>query len=267
MRGDIHVSVVIVTKGEARNLPRCLSALSRFDDIWVVDSMSQDDSRIIAQSYGAHFIEFSWNGQYPKKRQWCLDTLCLKHDFVFFVDADEEVTPDLCAEMERMDYTCDGYFVKGAYVMDGRVLSYGLKNNKLCLIDRTKMCFPVINDLDVEGMGEIEGHYQPVLIENAAHKIGQLHHALLHHAYEDHDRYIKRHEGYRVWEEGVVGRCGGHAETLAQRRFLKSMFASLPRRDVIAFLHSYILLGGFMDGRQGFEHARRRYDYYTRRRA
>lgn len=265
MRGDVPVSVVIVTKNEAVNLPRCLSALSLFKDVWVVDSGSQDNSRAIVESYGAQFVDFSWNGRYPKKRQWCLDNLSLKYDFVFFVDADEEITPELCAEIASLDFLSAGYFVKGAYVVEGCALRHGLKNNKLCLIDRHRMCFPVIDDLGIEGMGEIEGHYQPVLKNGSSGKISHLRHALLHHAYEDGDRYQSRHEGYRVWEEGIKDRNDKVADPVLHRRLLKSFFLLLPRSDIIAFLHSYIILGGCMDGRRGFIHAKRRYDYYTRR--
>lgn len=267
MHGDIPVSIVIAAKDEASNLPRCLSALSNFSDIWVVDSLSQDSSRAIAESYGAQFIDFSWDGQYPKKRQWCLETLPLKYDFVFFVDADEEVTHELFLEIASLDFSCAGYFIKGAYVLDGHVLAHGLKNNKLCLIDRRKMCFPVVDDIGVDGMGEIEGHYQPVMKDHITGRIGYLRHALLHHAYDEKSRYDRRHEGYRIWEEGMKSRHSNIQEPLLYRRILKSAFSNLPRRDVVAFLHSYILLAGFLDGRHGFEHARNRYKYYAQRRA
>lgn len=262
MTGDIPVSIIIVTKNEAANLPRCLSALQNFKDIWVVDSGSNDGTDYIARSYGTQFIDFRWNGLYPKKRQWCLDNLPIKHDFVFFVDADEEVTPELVQEISRLDFLRAGYFVKGRYVVKGKPLKYGLKNKKLCLIDKRKMMFPMVEDLAIEGMGEIEGHYQPVMRKGAYGSIGSLQSSLLHHAYDDFVRYKDRHQGYREWEEGIKKLTIN--DPVFYRRVMKSIFSVLPRRDIIAFAHSYIMLLGFLDGKAGWFHARCRYDYYTR---
>lgn len=255
MQTKIPVSVVVVTRDEEKVLARCLNALEDFDEIVVVDSNSADSTRDIARSFGAEVVSYSWNGAYPKKRQWCLDTLPLKHDRVFFVDADEEVTPELCAEIAALGWAAAGYFVKGAYVLDGTALRFGLKNSKLCLFDRRFVAFPVVDDLDLAGMGEMEGHYQPVL--KAGGVVGILKHALLHHALEDSVRWSKRHEGYAVWQKGMQARPVAN-----DPRISKAFFHVLPVKPWAAFIHSYVLLGGFLDGRRGFSLARSRYDYY-----
>jgi glycosyltransferase involved in cell wall biosynthesis len=258
----IPVSVIITTLNEESNLARCLSALERFDEIVVVDSGSADSTVRIAASFGARVEHFKWNGRYPKKRQWCLDNLHLRHDWIFFVDADEEITPALCAEVAALDWSAAGYFVKGAYVLNGRVLRYGLKNNKLCLFDRRKMEFPVVSDLDIPGMGEMEGHYQPVLKPGAPEKLGVLKQALWHYALEDKDRWRARHEGYANWHKSVVLRDGLPPDPSFVRRNLKRFFYASPARPALAFLHSYVVLGGFLDGRTGFYLAQIRFSYY-----
>ncbi len=133
-------------------------------DVVVIDSGSTDDTVTIAESHGARVVPFAWNGQYPKKRQWCLDHLELAHDWVFFVDADEIVTPALADEIRRVVAAPahQGYFIEGQYVIDGKVLRFGLKNSKIVLFDRRQFSFPVISDLYISGMGEMEGHYQPL---------------------------------------------------------------------------------------------------------
>lgn len=261
----IPVSVLIVVREEAKNLPRCLRALEPFDEIIVIDSNSGDGSEEIARSFGAEFVSFIWNGAYPKKRQWCLDHLSLKHERIFFVDGDEEVTPELCAEISALDWKCAGYFIKGRYVLGGRALKFGLKNNKLCLFDHRMIEFPMIDDLDIEGMGEIEGHYQPVLKTSyqRAH-IGQLKNTLLHHALEDEQRYDCKHAGYAAWEEKMHERRAYPRDPLAYRRFIKRVFSCVPR-SIAAFLHSYILKAGVLDGREGFLLARKRFLYYVRK--
>lgn len=259
----LPVSVIITTKNEAQNMARCLGALSAFDEVMVVDSKSTDDTIKIAQEHGARTEGFTWNGQYPKKRQWCLENLNIKHDFVFFVDADEVVTPELAEELRVLDFAAAGYFVRGRYVFSGRELKHGLMNNKLCLINRHKIEFPVIDDLGVAGMGEIEGHYQPVL--KSAYKdekIAQIKKPLLHYAYEDEAGWNARHERYAHWQVEVERRKILPSENNILRRTLKVIFKTFPCRPVLAFVHCYLLKNGFLDGRAGLDFARSRYRYY-----
>jgi glycosyltransferase involved in cell wall biosynthesis len=263
MSVKIPVSVVVVTKNEAGRIARCVSALRFFDDIWVLDSGSADETQAIAHAAGARVHGFKWNGAYPKKRQWALERLELAYDRVFFVDADEIVTPGLVSEIAALDWACAGYFVPGQYVFAGKVLLHGLRNSKLCLFDRTKMAFPVVDDLGLEGMGEIEGHYQPVLkagCEGLA--IGRLGEALIHEACDDMEAWEERHWRYACWEAGMSARNAWPRDPDPAREWMKRWFRASPLRPLIAFLHSYVLKGGFLDGRAGYGFAKTRARYY-----
>jgi glycosyltransferase involved in cell wall biosynthesis len=259
----IPVSVIIITKNEERNIGRCLAALRDFSEVVVVDSNSDDLTQNVAAARGARVVNFIWDGRYPKKRQWCLDTLSLAHEWVFFVDADEVVTPALAQEIAALDFSCAGYFVQGRYVLDGVALNFGLKNKKLALFDRRKICFPVIDDLDLSGMGEIEGHYQPVLKATATGKIGGLRAPLLHYAYHSREAWQGRHARYADWERGMNAKSAWPEDPVFVRRVVKKIFRALPFRGVIAFLHSYVLKCGFLDGKRGWEFAMDRYAYYS----
>ncbi len=68
----IPVSVVVMTRNEAVNLPHCLPALERFAERFVVDSGSTDGTPDIAAAAGARVVPFQWDGRHPKKKQWCL---------------------------------------------------------------------------------------------------------------------------------------------------------------------------------------------------
>lgn len=247
MGNKIPVSVLITTLNEERNLARCLSALERFDEIIVIDSNSTDRTVDIARSFGVSVIHYTWNGHYPKKRQWALDTLSLKHDRVFFIDADEEATNELCDEIAALDWTAPGYFVRGLYVVGGRVLKYGAQNKKLCLFDRKKIEFPVVDDLGIEGMGEIEGHYQPVLKQGLSGKIPALKNAVLHYALEDGVRYEARHDGYAQWRRGMESRNAYPKDPVPHRQWLKKTFRSLPAKSILLFAYFYIGRLGFLE--------------------
>jgi len=259
---DIPITVIVVTKNEEKALGRCLEALQNFKEIIIVDSHSADQTLEVAQNYGARAVLYQWDGVYPKKRQWCLDNLKTKHDWIFFVDADEVLTPDLIEQLRKLDKTKAGYFIKGRYVWQGKVLRYGLQNKKLALFNKHKIEFPVLDDLDLP-MGEIEGHYQPVLKpEYKGDPIGCLSCPLLHHAYEDMASWQKRHQKYALWEAGMIKRRGYPPDPSTLRQGLKKLFRRLPFRAELAFIHCFILKFGFMDGPAGYRFAKSRCDYY-----
>lgn len=259
----IPVTAIVVTRNEQTRLERSLRALKDFDDVVVVDSLSTDRTRLIAKECGARVEVFSWNGRYPKKRQWCLDNLNVKYDWVFFIDADEVVTPELVSALRGADYSGAGYFVRGRYVAGARVLRHGMSNNKLCLFHRGRMMFPVVDDLDIPGMGEIEGHYQPVIRPGCREKtIRQMPGHVIHDALADEAAWAARHERYALWEAHMIARQAYPPDPSPWRQALKTLFRRWPGRDVAAFIHSYILKAGFMDGREGLYLARRRYHYY-----
>lgn len=265
----IPVSVVVVTKNEERNITRCLEALIAFEEIVVVDSGSMDKTAFLARTHGARVVNFWWNGRYPKKRQWCLNQIRLMHSWVFFVDADEVVQPKQISEIRTLFSSgqpdCAGYFVPGQYVWQEKLLSFGLRNNKLCLFDRRKMEFPVVDDLNIRGMGEIEGHYQPVL--KAAYqqneKIGQIRHALVHYACKNEQDWSDRHVRYAEWERGMNRKNAWPKDPVIVRQYAKLLFRSLPFRPILAFFQSYVFNFGFLDGRAGISFAQSRYRYYT----
>jgi len=261
MQDKIPVTVIVTTLNEEKNLGRCLSSLSRFDEVVIVDSGSLDDTREIAESYGVYFFDFRWNGQYPKKRQWCLDTLPLKHDRVFFVDADEEVTSALAQEISALDWNAGGYFIKGLYVVDGKTLHFGLSNQKLCLFDRRKMTFPVVDDLDISGMGEIEGHYQPVFKAGAG-IVKSLKKPILHHALDDRQRYADRHVGYAQWHRVMNAREAYPQDPVFSRQTLKTIFQALPFKRTVFFLYYYFWRGGILEFRNHSEIFRQKCRFY-----
>lgn len=260
---SIPVSVIVTAKNEERALPACLKALTAFDEVIVVDSVSSDRTAEIAREMGASVVLFNWNGQYPKKRQWCLDNLATVSPWIFFVDADEIVTPRQVEEIAHLDFTCAGYFVKGRYIWKAQPLNHGLKNNKLALIDRRKFEFPVIDDLDLPGMGEMEGHYQPVLkFSYKNEKLGQLKVELDHHAAQNDKQWLSRHQRYAAWEQGMNVRKAWPADPVKWRQNAKTLFRAIPARSLIAFLHCYVWKGGYKDGAAGLDFARKRAVYY-----
>ncbi|WP_244434010.1 glycosyltransferase family 2 protein [Azospirillum sp. B506] len=267
-----------MTRNEAINLPRCLSSLDRFAQCFVVDSGSDDGTPDIARCHGARLVPFQWNGRYPKKKQWCLDSLPFDHDWVLFVDADERPTAELVEEIARLmvkaaNEPCHAaYWIDGRPVIRGQRLRFGCWNRKLALVDRRYVRFPEPADLDIASMWEVEGHYQPRVHGTT----GRLRHPMDHEDAKPPSAWFDRHNHYSDWEAAL--RADGRMERLIDgepegdsglrrcrligRRAQKRLFQRLPGRPLWAFLHAYILRLGALDGIAGLDHALGRAFYY-----
>ncbi len=261
----IPVCVLVTTKNEEGNIARCLASVRGFSYVAVIDSHSCDRTCDLAREAGVKVFSYQWDGGYPKKRQWCLDTLELPHDWVLWLDADEVLLPEIINEIKGLfvggELSRCGYFIRGQYVMDGRVLKYGLRNNKIALMNRRKMAFPVIDDLDIAGMGEIEGHYQPVIKRGVIGGVGQLRSPLYHYAYEDAAAWNARHERYAVWEAEMNRRDAWPRDPVWWRQGAKSVMRRSVLRPYVMFIYVYVFKCGFLDGVSGFRMAKSRYAY------
>ena len=97
----IEVTAIVLTKNEELSLPDCLKSLEDFARVVVVDSHSTDGTLDIAKAYGAEVVTFTWDGGYPKKKQWSLEHAAGGADWVLLLDADERVSPELAREIAR----------------------------------------------------------------------------------------------------------------------------------------------------------------------
>ncbi|MBU6235311.1 MAG: glycosyltransferase family 2 protein [Alphaproteobacteria bacterium] len=260
----IPVTAIVVTRNEADNIAHCLLPLvGLFTRVIVVDSGSTDDTAETAKSLGAEVIQFRWNGAYPKKRQWCLENIYGLGDWVFFIDADETPSHELLREMRVLfarGPKADGYFIRGRYVWQNTRLRFGLTNNKLCLFKKSAFAYPPVNDLDIDGMGEIEGHYQPVPAREGV-RLGQLDNAVIHHNRKGRGDWMRRHERYAVWEAGMILRDAYPPDPIAWRQELKVATRAAWFRPYLVFAYSYIFKLGFLDGVAGFDFALARASY------
>ncbi|NUU75285.1 glycosyltransferase family 2 protein [Paenibacillus xylanilyticus] len=264
MENKIPVSVIIMTKNEEKNIRKCITSVSEFAEVFVVDSGSTDRTTEIASNMGANVVDFRWNGQYPKKKQWCLDYLPFQHEYVLYVDADEEVTSQLAQEIRttfRKGTLSNGYFVGFDLVFMNKVLKYGHRMYKLVLLNRHKGKFLDYNDLNASNMWEVEGHYQPQIEGDTAVLKGSM----VHYDHDSLFDYFAKHNRYSDWE--AVVRSNGAMSNLNEsqifiRTFQKRIFNRIPMKWLVSFLHSYIIKLGFLDGSAGFHYAFARCMYY-----
>jgi glycosyltransferase involved in cell wall biosynthesis len=254
----LPVSVIVPVRNEAKNLPRCLQALTHVAEVYVIDSQSTDDTVEIARAHGAKVVQFHYPGGWPKKRQWAMNTLPLAYDWILLLDADEILTPELEQEIRAaiQNPALNGYFIQLRTWFLGRALRYGdVGLWKMSLFRRGKGGYECrLKDQDAS-MADMEIH-EHVVVEGETAK---LRNPLVHRNVESLSRYIQKHDEYSNWESLVLLQGGDDAElplsltgTQAQRRrWLKRKLFAMPGSPVLLFLYRYILRLGFLDGVPG----------------
>jgi glycosyltransferase involved in cell wall biosynthesis len=255
----LPVSVIVAARNEAHNLPRCLESLRGVGEVYVIDSGSTDATVEIARAHQAKVLQFHYQGGWPKKRQWAMDTLPLAYDWVFLVDADEVLTPELADEIKQavQNPRFDGYYVAlQMYFLGRRLRHCGANFYKLSLFRRGKGGYECrLRDQDAS-MCDMEVH-EHVVVQGEARR---LQHPLVHHNVESLSRYIQKHDEYSNWEARVLMEAETNPQSLQptffgsqaqRRRWLKRRFYRLPGSPLLLFLYRYIFRLGFLDGVPG----------------
>ena len=259
MTARIPVSVLIPIKNEAANLPRCLGAVQWADEIFVVDSQSTDGSREIAEKYGAKVVQFQFNGTWPKKKNWALENLPFRNEWVFILDADEVLTSE--AETEFASAIADageigGYWINRRFMFLGRWLRHAYYPNWNLRLFRHKLGrYEQITAAPTES-GDNEVHEHVILRGPTA----RLQCEMEHYAFPTLEVFLEKHNRYSNWEahvavQGELGRPVAH-EHVDLKRALKRIACHLPFRPLLRFLYIYVWQKGFLDGREGFYFAR-----------
>ncbi len=255
----LNVSVLVPVKNEEANIAACLESLRWADEVFVVDSQSTDQTVRLAEATGARVVQFDYQGG-QKKKNWSLENLPFRHDWVLIVDADERVTPDLAEEIQasidRRDGP-DGYYINRRLIFLGRWIRHAgwYPSWNLRLFRHRLGRYERLGSEDRQtGDNEVHEH---VVLEGP---VGYLRHDLLHHDYKSLFHYIDRHNRYSNWDSAVYlelrrrplfAREPLHGP-VRRKRLLKRLWVRLPFRPLLRFLYMYILRLGFLDGAAGW---------------
>jgi glycosyltransferase involved in cell wall biosynthesis len=264
----IPVSVLIPAKNEEKNLPACLESVARADEIFVVDSQSSDRSGEISESFGAQVVQFYFKGGWPKKKNWSLENLSFRNDWVLIVDCDERITSELWDEIAEViqDPNYDGYYLNRRVFFLGKWIRYGGKypDWNLRLFRHKRGRYENLNTEDIPNTGDNEVH-EHVVLEG---KAGYLKNDMMHIDFRDIYHWLERHNRYSNWEARVYynilkdsddrGTIGANlfGDSVQRKRFLKKIWVRLPFKPLLRFILFYIIRLGFLDGKAGYTYAR-----------
>lgn len=251
------ISVIVPVKNEAENLRRCLPALAWADEVFIVDSQSTDETPSVADEHGARLVQFHFNGRYPKKKNWALDNLPLRNEWVLIVDADEVVPPALADEITRRTAgdEADGFLLNMKYFFLGRRIRHCGYNEcwNLRLFKHRLGRYERMPAQPGSIAGDNEAHEHVEL--NG--RIARLRHELDHHAYPTIAVWVEKHNRYSSWEAEQHERFlhepipSGIGPGKRWKRRLKRLYLRLPFRPVARFVYAYVVRLGFLDGRPG----------------
>lgn len=256
----IPVTVIVSVKNEELNLPHCLAKLSAFDEVLVVDSKSTDATPQIIERFGYTRIVFDWNGQFPKKRNWTLEHIPIKHDWVLFLDADEFLTNAFVKELSNkiQNSSYQGFWIYYNNYFMGEEQKYGLKMRKLALFKKDRGRFEKIEE-DHWSHLDMEIHEHPI-IEGA---VAQFKSTILHKDYKGLEHYIARHNAYSSWEARRFMSLQRDKNTkLTFRQKLKYRLVKTGLLPYMYFVGTYIFKLGILDGITGFYFARYKANYF-----
>ncbi len=226
-----RLSVVVITYNEERNIGRCLRSIQDVaDEIVVVDSLSTDKTEEIARSYGARFIQHTFEG-YIEQKNWA--TSQATYDHILFLDADEALSEELKNSIleVKKNWKYDGYTFNRLTNYCGHWIHYTswYPSRKLRLFDRRKGKW-----------GGINPHDEFIINENT--KIKHLKGDLLHFSYYSIDQQIKQINNFtNILAESYYKRC------LLPNFYWHVLFHPLWR-----FFRDYFIKRGFLGGFYGF---------------
>lgn len=246
------ITVVILTKNEAHDLPGCLQSVAWCNDIFVLDSGSDDDTVTIATEAGAKIVYNKFES-FGKQRNFALDKIQFQYQWILFLDADERVTPAFYKSMleaiQQSDNAIAGFYCCWKMILEDVWLKHSdnfpkwqfrlMKNGKARFTDY--------------GHGQKEAEVKG--------EIGYIKEPYVHYGFsKGWSHWMDRHNRYASLE--AIERLGNvppfanifSKHGSVRNPALKARLARLPGWPLIRFVQAYLLNLGILEGIPGFNY-------------
>ncbi len=249
-------SVVILTLNEEARLPACLASVAECDDVVVLDSGSTDRTVALARAAGARVLVNPFEN-FAQQRNFAHDHAGFRHPWVFHLDADEHMTPELlaeCAQVVAANPPVEGYYAAPHMMFHGRWLrrctDYPAWQARF--VRSTGFTFVQVGHGQREKPGTRMGYLQAGYLHDVSVKSDS--------EWEAKHRSYAKQEARRLVQApertGVLLRRVFGGDRLERRRALKQLSYSLPARPFLRFVYQYFLRGGIFDGPGAWRYCR-----------
>jgi glycosyltransferase involved in cell wall biosynthesis len=250
------ISVLILTKNEAQDLPGCLASLGWCDDIWVFDSYSTDQTVDIARQAGARVAQRAFDN-YAAQRNAALTDLDFKHSWLFILDADERVPEGLPTTLEAiissLPEEVNGISLKRKDYLEGRWLKHAqISPLYIRIVRKGKASYHrAINEvLEVDGhVRDIEAYF-----DHYPFSKGYAHWLTKHNTYSSMEaaRWVEENAGAVHFS---LSQALFNKDFNKRRFHQKGLFYKFPGRPLVKWLYMVIWRRAFLDGRAGLTYA------------
>jgi len=225
-----NLSVLIPAGNEEVNIVACVESASFACDVVVVDSLSTDRTVELARPLATRILQREYINSASQKN-WAIPQMAC--EWVFVLDSDERITPELRAEIEAIvsrPWTPDqpaAYRVWRLNHFLGKPVRYcGWQDDKVTRLFRRDIS--KYQDRHVHADIEVEG------------TIGSLRHKLLHYTFRSFDQYLVKFDRYTSWAAKDRG-----------KKTKRVTWLHLLGRPAWRFFRQYVMKQGFRDGTTG----------------
>jgi glycosyltransferase involved in cell wall biosynthesis len=244
----ISITSIVLTRNEQANIQRCLASVP-WQPAVVVDSGSTDTTIEVAKRYGATVFVHEQKGPFniAEQRNWAIASCNIDSEWILFLDADEELTVEAIAAIERACRSGDEY---DAFELTPKFLFWGqwLKRTQ----GYPNWHHRLVKNVESPFEGGVWEHFRSNL------RVGRISEPYNHYGFtKGVSEWIERHNRYSTWDgmrihEFLQSGDGGDLGTIRKLRLRRIAAHLWPIRPVARFLLMYIFRMGFTEGIPGF---------------
>ena len=248
------LTAIVLTMNEEANIEACLQSLAGFcSRVVVVDSGSTDNTVPLARESGAEVLTNPFR-YYAAQFNWGIDNADIRTKWTLRVDADERMTPEVCAHCERImsahedDDVC-GITMESDFYFLGRLIRHGGSKKRKVMVFKT-------------GVGRIEDRKRDAHTVLSRGRSVAIRERFIHKDFKDLYSYIRRYNWYATRElQDYLAFRAGRSEMVntdpALQRTRRKKFgiyykAPIFLRAWLWFVYQYVFRLGFLDGREGY---------------
>ena len=225
--GATRISAIMIVFNERKNLERSLPSLRFCDEVIVVDSGSTDGSIEYARSLGCTVVHRDFD-HFGAQKSYAASLA--RNDWVFNLDADEWVTPELALEIKNSIQRPDlnAIWIRSRLVFLGRIFQFGRESRVRVL----RIFKKTAGDFDRASV------HEKVIIPHPSAITTQNH--ILHYSYPDLEHYFKKMDRYTT-----LGAKSLQTHTSRPEALLRALLFP------VKFIHFYAIHLNFLNGWQG----------------
>ena len=247
------LTVIILTYNEEKHIQRCIQNIKLLtENIFVVDSNSNDNTVKMSKTLGAKIFNNKWEYNHAKQFNWALNNLPIETEWVLRLDADEYLLPELIEEIKKklslLGNNVNGIIFKRQHIFLNKWMKRGIYPVKLIRLFRYKKAI-----CEQRWMDE-----HITLIEGDAIEFGN---DFVDHNLNNLTWWINKHNGYATREafdllniKNNNVKSGLNVKQSSNKRWIKeNIYSRLPLfiRPFFYFIYRYFFRLGFLDGVQG----------------